>query len=60
MQTQWISGMAGPTGLDYARVRAGLELAGVTTTPELFDKLRTVELAVLEALAQKEKASTAK
>ena len=47
--------MAGYTGLDYTRVKAGLELAGVETTPALFGKLRIIESAVLEALAQKGK-----
>lgn len=55
VQTQWSIGMAGPTGLDYTRVRAGLELAGMQVTPELFQKLRILESAALSALARKEK-----
>lgn len=61
VQTQWASGgMGGPSGLDYTRVRAGLHLAGIEATPELFQKLQILESAVLEALAKKDKASTDK
>jgi hypothetical protein len=55
VQTQWITGMSGPTGLDYGRVEAGLRMAGVQVTPELFDKLHILERAVLQALSTKEK-----
>ncbi len=60
VQTQWSTGMSGYTGLDYTRVKAGLELAGVEATPELFGKLRIIESAVLEALAPKDKERTSK
>lgn len=53
VNTQWITGMSGPTGLDYERVRAGLDMAGVQVTPELFQKLRILEAAVLNALSKK-------
>jgi hypothetical protein len=55
VQTQWAIGMNGPTGLDYTRVRAGLELAGVETTPALFQKLRILESAALAALSKRTK-----
>ena len=58
VQTQWAIGMSGgPTGLDYARVRAGLELAGVEATPELFQKLRILESAALAAISKRNKKS---
>jgi hypothetical protein len=51
VQTQWVVGMSGPTGLDYARVRDGLTMAGIEVSPALFQSLRVIELGVLEALA---------
>lgn len=60
VQTQWSVGMGGPTGLDYTRVRAGLRLAGVKSTPELFQQLRILERAALSALSTKEKTSDSK
>ncbi len=50
VQTQWATGFSGPTGLDYSRVRAGWELAGIAVTPELFHQLRIMELTVLDTL----------
>lgn len=58
VQTQWITGMNGPTGLDYTRVRDGLALAGIEATPEIFHKLRVLESAVLEVLSNKGKESS--
>lgn len=55
VQTQWSSSMGGLTGLDYVRVRHGLRMAGVRTTPELFEKLRLIEAAALEAFAAERK-----
>jgi hypothetical protein len=55
VQTQWSTGMGGPTGLDYTRVRSGLELAGVPVTQELFSQLRTLEFAALDAMASNRK-----
>lgn len=40
------------SGFRYADVRAGLRLAGVRCTPELFAGLRTMEAAAVEALAE--------
>jgi hypothetical protein len=56
VQTQWATGMGGATGLDYARVRAGLAMAGIDVTPELFGQLRLLESGALEGLAKKAKA----
>ncbi|MFN4191813.1 MAG: DUF1799 domain-containing protein [Tabrizicola sp.] len=39
------------TGLDYAAVRAGLELAGVEMTRELWEAVRLLEWGVLGAHA---------
>jgi hypothetical protein len=59
VQTQWSrGGMGDLAGLDYTRVRDGLGMAGIDVTPEIFQKLRIFESAVLEALAKKEKGST--
>ena len=60
VRTQWITGMNGPTALDYTRVRDGLAMAGIETTPELFQKLRILESAVLEALSKRAKTSATK
>jgi len=37
------------TGLDYQAARAGLDLAGVTVTPELWADIQTIEFAVIAA-----------
>jgi len=37
-------------GLDYAGVRAALDLAGIEATPALFHDLRILEAAASEAL----------
>jgi len=53
--TQWaMASHGGPTGLDYQRVKAGLEMAGVDVTPELFGKLRVIERAALNAMNGKQ------
>tara|TARA_Y100000815_G_scaffold150439_1_gene136292 strand:- start:57 stop:236 length:180 start_codon:yes stop_codon:yes gene_type:complete len=41
-----------PLGLDYAGARAGLELAGIETTPALWADLRVVEAGALEAMRE--------
>jgi hypothetical protein len=51
VQTQWSVGMGGATGFDYTRVKAGLEMAGITVSVELFEKLRVIEHAALRAWA---------
>jgi hypothetical protein len=55
VQTQWSTGFGGPTGLDYQRVRAGFELAGITPTRELFDQLRLIEAAALDVFGKSQK-----
>lgn len=51
-QTQWRTGMGGPTGLDYTGVEASLRMGRVPRWqwPELFARLRVIELGVLSAL----------
>lgn len=51
MQTQWRTGMGGPTGLDYAALPAVMDLRCIPAQerPELFDQLRVMEG---EALAE--------
>lgn len=58
VQSQWAVGMSGPTGLDYVRVKAGLEMAGVAITPELFAQLRLLERGALDAMSGKPKDSS--
>ncbi|WP_226779508.1 DUF1799 domain-containing protein [Oceaniglobus trochenteri] len=37
-------------GLDHGAVRAGLELAGIVMTPDLWEEVRGIELGALEVL----------
>lgn len=55
VSSQWSVGVNGPTGLDYSRVRAGLEMAGIEVTPDLFGKLRVLESAALALMGGKAK-----
>lgn len=50
VQTQWRAGMGGATGLDYAGVRAWLELQDLEGQPlrEVFECIRAAEAATLE------------
>jgi hypothetical protein len=50
--TQWLVGMAGPTGLSYASVEAVLRMSGVPRRewPELFDDVRIMEDAALDTM----------
>lgn len=50
LRTQWRTGMAGPTGLDYAGVRAALVMMRVRVSPGLFEDLQTMEAAALAAM----------
>lgn len=56
LQTQWRTGVAGATGLDYAAVRALLDELGYVPGDErrhLFDCIRAAESEVLSAMAQR-------
>lgn len=46
--TQWRTGPAGFTGLDYAGVRAGLAAEGIEVTPDDWRALRAIEAGALE------------
>lgn len=54
-RTVWVGGLEGGrlmrTGLDYQGARAGLEMAGVKVDADLFDGLRVMERAAIEAWA---------
>ncbi len=52
MSTQWRTGYAGPTGLDYAALPAVLRLTGVPAAERagVFDALRAMEDAALETM----------
>lgn len=53
--TQWRIGMGGATGLDYTTVPVVLRLRAVPRTewPHLFEDLRVMESAALEAMREK-------
>lgn len=51
LQTQWRVGPVGPTGLDYAGVRAGLLMMGRRMTQRLFGDLQAMERVALSAMA---------
>jgi len=51
LATQWRMTPAGlPQGLDYAAVEPAMRLAGLMPTPELFEGLRVMEAAALQAV----------
>lgn len=49
LQTQWRTGMAGITGLDYSALPAVFRLRGIKRSEQqsLFDDLRTMEITTL-------------
>ena len=52
--TQWRFACPGDgslrrTGLDYAAARAGLDLAGIAMTPELWSDIRMIEMGAIAA-----------
>lgn len=53
--TQWRTGFAGATGLDYSVLPAVLRLRGLkrSTWPDLFDDLRVMEAEALSAMREK-------
>jgi hypothetical protein len=55
--TQWRTGMAGPTGLDYSAMPTVMRLTGVPRKewPQVFDGLRLMEDAALEAMRKETK-----
>ena len=62
VQTQWRTGMAGATGLDYAGVRAWLDMSelGRSDRRSVFADLVAMERATLEVWSeQRQKAESA-
>lgn len=57
LSTQWRVGMNGPTGLDYGAVPVVMRMAGIPRAdwPEVFDGLRVMEDAALEAIRKQRK-----
>ncbi|WP_255555750.1 DUF1799 domain-containing protein [Pseudoxanthomonas sp. PXM05] len=55
MQTQWRTGFAGATGLDYAAMPAVLSLLGIATElhPDTFEGLRCMETRALDLMRKK-------
>lgn len=53
VQTQWRTGPAGPSGLDYAGVLSALRFLRVRPSPEFFDDLQVMESAALRAIRSK-------
>ena len=51
LQTQWRTGVAGATGLDYAGVKAYLDEQGIKKTErrEIFDGIQAAESGTLDA-----------
>jgi hypothetical protein len=52
LQTQWRMGPAGPSGLDYAGVRAAFSMMRVRLTPALFGDVQAMERAALAIMAE--------
>ncbi|HEY9081344.1 DUF1799 domain-containing protein [Magnetovibrio sp.] len=54
LKTQWrFAGLDGaPMGLDYQAIEPTARLAGIETTPKLFNKLRVMEYAALSEIAE--------
>lgn len=48
MQTQWRTGMAGATGLDYAALPAVMDLLQIEDRTQAFKNVRVMEIEALE------------
>jgi len=55
LQTQWRSGMSGPTGLDYTALDPVMRLQGIKKRDrqEVFAGVRVMEIAALEVMRAK-------
>ena len=53
--TQWRTTLSGVVGLDYNAVRAVAEWRGVRINEQLFEDLRVMEQAALEALNERKR-----
>ncbi len=54
LATQWRSGMAGPTGLDYCAVLAVIDRMGLdaAASDQLFEDVRHLERAALDVMRE--------
>ena len=50
----WVRALAGAraVGLDHGSAQAGLALAGVEVTPELWERVRMIERGALDAMSE--------
>jgi hypothetical protein len=57
MQTQWRTGMAGPTGLDYAALPVVMDLQHIATKdrPDVFGALQVMESEALKTFSEQQK-----
>lgn len=54
-RTQWRRGMTGaPQGLDYLGVECVMRLCSVADPSDCFDRLQTMEMAVLTAITERQ------
>jgi hypothetical protein len=55
LQTQWRSGMSGPTGLDYTALEPVMRLQGIKKRDrqDVFAGVRVMEVAALEVMRAK-------
>lgn len=54
MSTQWRTGMAGATGLDYSALPPVLELTGIERAawPDTFEGVRVMEIEALKMMSE--------
>ncbi len=52
LRTQWIMGMGGPVGLNYASIEAVFRIFKPKRARALFDDLRQIEMGALEAFSR--------
>lgn len=53
MTTQWRTGFNGLVGLDYTALPVVHESLGIPRTPDLFADVRTMEMAVIEMMGER-------
>lgn len=53
MSTQWRTGAAGATGLDYTALEATMRMLGVEANGELLEDIRVLESSALETMRSK-------
>jgi hypothetical protein len=55
MSTQWRTGAAGATGLDYTALEATMRMMGITANGEILEDIRVLEDAALETMRKSQK-----